>query len=80
MVDMGYNKRLVSSARELATQFMTAFELAGGPDATAAVRRYSPGADPAVTAASQARAASKCAAKMTEAGLDPGTFKPFTLF
>ncbi|KXZ50069.1 hypothetical protein GPECTOR_18g48 [Gonium pectorale] len=79
-VDMGYNRHAVATCRQLATDFMVAFELSGGPAATAAVRRYSPGADPAVTDASMARAASKAAVKAVEAGLEPGTFKPFTLF
>ncbi|PNH09473.1 hypothetical protein TSOC_003887 [Tetrabaena socialis] len=83
VVDMGYNKRAVRSCRELATTFMTDFEMAGGPTATAAVRRYSPGYDPAVTDASMARAAAKAAARAAERGGEaavPSAFKPFTLF
>ncbi|KAG2486832.1 hypothetical protein HYH03_014515 [Edaphochlamys debaryana] len=79
-VDMGYNRRTVATCRQLATDFMTAFELAGGPAATAAVRRYSPSFDPAVTDSSMARAAAKAAVKAQEAGLPAGGFRPFTLF
>ncbi|KAG2428536.1 hypothetical protein HYH02_014340 [Chlamydomonas schloesseri] len=80
VVDQGYNKRAVASCGRLATQFMTDFEIAGGPLATAAVRRYSPGHDPAVTDATMARATAKAVAKSMELGVDHGALKPFTLF
>ncbi|GFR48696.1 hypothetical protein Agub_g10652 [Astrephomene gubernaculifera] len=79
LVDMGYNKRAAASCRRLASDFMTLFELAGGTAATAAVRRYSPGCDPVVTDVSMARAAAKAAARAAEVGMEPGSFKPFTL-
>ncbi|KAG2427630.1 hypothetical protein HXX76_012281 [Chlamydomonas incerta] len=80
VVDMGYNKRDAASCGRLATAFMTDFEIAGGQLATAAVRRYSPGHDPAVTDATMARATAKAVAKSMELGQDHGTLKPFTLF
>ncbi|PNW86730.1 hypothetical protein CHLRE_02g095115v5 [Chlamydomonas reinhardtii] len=80
VVDLGYNRRAVASCARLATQFMTDFEIAGGQLATAAVRRYSPGHDPAVTDATMARATAKAVAKSLELGQDHGTLKPFTLF
>ena len=59
----------------------------GGDTATAAIRRYCPGHDPAVTPASQARAAARLADKAQHAATESGYsvediagFKPFTLF
>ncbi|GIM13175.1 hypothetical protein Vretimale_16324, partial [Volvox reticuliferus] len=80
VVNLGYNSRAVASCRKLASAFMIAFEMAGGELATAAVRRYSPGHDPAVTDASMARAAAKAAAKEAESGRQSSAFVPFTLF
>ncbi|GIL59520.1 hypothetical protein Vafri_14278 [Volvox africanus] len=80
VVNLGYNSRAAASCRKLATAFMNAFEMAGGELGTAAIRRYSPGHDPAVTDASMARAAAKAAAKDAEAGRQSSAFKPFTLF
>lgn len=78
-MDLGYNSRTAASCRRLAAAFLTAFELSGGRSATAAIRRYSPGHDPAVTDESMARAAAKAAARAVKAGQDVGDFKPFTL-
>ncbi|GLC39864.1 hypothetical protein PLESTB_001290800 [Pleodorina starrii] len=80
LVDFGYNTRSLATTRRLAADFMDAFQVAGGELAAAAVRRYSPGHDPAVTDAVMARQAAKARAREAEAGRTPGEFKPFTLF
>jgi hypothetical protein len=72
---MGYNKREYASVKQLVFDVLLLLEEHGGEHATALIRRYCRGVDPAVTSASQQRLMEKATRKE---GHQP--WKPFTLF
>jgi hypothetical protein len=73
---MGYNTREIASVRQLVFDILILLEEhGGGAHATALIRRYCRGVDPAVTDQSIARRTAKTRSKE---GFKP--WQPFTLF